>query len=83
MDSKGMTFVILINQASAPIRKERLSSTNKARREASRNEFMEIDGVQHRVKGFGKINSSKNRPRARLGFVKSIRNELRKIQNLI
>ena len=33
-----MTFVILIDHASAPIRKERLSPTMKARREASRNE---------------------------------------------
>ena len=39
-DSKGTTFVILINHASSPIRKERLSPTSKARREASRNEFM-------------------------------------------
>ena len=34
-DSKETTFVILINHASAPIRKERLSPTSKARREAS------------------------------------------------
>ena len=39
-DSKGTTFVILINHASSPIRKERLSPTSKARREASRNKFM-------------------------------------------
>ena len=39
-ESKGTTFVILINHACAPIRKERLSPTNKARREASRNEFI-------------------------------------------
>ena len=49
-DSKGVTFVILINHASAPIRKERLSPTSKARREASRNEFMEKGGVPDRVK---------------------------------
>ena len=36
-DSKRTTFVILINNTSAPIRKERLSPTSKARREASRN----------------------------------------------
>ena len=35
MDSKVMAFVILINHASAPITKERLSPTSKARREAS------------------------------------------------
>ena len=38
-DSKGTTFVILIKHASAPVKKERLSPTNKARWEASRNEF--------------------------------------------
>ena len=36
-DSKGTTFVILINHTSAPIRKVRLSSMSIARREASRN----------------------------------------------
>ena len=41
MDSKGAAFVILINLASAPVRKERLSPTSKARREASRNKFVE------------------------------------------
>ena len=40
-DSKGAAFVILKNHRSAPIRKERLSPTSKARREASRNEFVE------------------------------------------
>ena len=34
-DSKATTFVILINHSSVPIRKERLSPTSKARREAS------------------------------------------------
>ena len=34
-DWKGATFVILINHRSAPIRKERLSLTSKARRKAS------------------------------------------------
>ena len=33
-DSKGTTFVILINHRSAPIRKKRLSPSSKARREA-------------------------------------------------
>ena len=44
-DSKEITFVILINHASAPDRKERLSQTSKARRGASRNEFMERSGI--------------------------------------
>ena len=39
-------FVILINHASAPIRRERLSSTSKARREASRNESWRRAGCQ-------------------------------------
>ena len=82
-DSKETTFVILINYAIAPIRKERLSPTSKARREASRNKLMEKGGMPDRVKSFAEINSVKNRLRARLGFVKSIRNGLRKVQNLI
>ena len=40
-DSKGTTFVILINHASMLVRKKRLSPTSKARSEASRNEFVE------------------------------------------
>ena len=82
-DSKGATFVILVNHASAPLRKERLSPTSKARREASRNEFMEKSGMPDKVESFREINSRENRPRARPGFVKPIRNGLRKVQNLI
>ena len=81
--SKGTTFVILKNHASAPIRKERLSPTSKARREASRNQFVEKDGMPDRVKSFREIDSTQDRPRARPGFVKPIRNGLRKVQNLI
>ena len=44
-DSKGTTFVILIDHRSAPIRKEGLSPTSKARREASRNRFVEKGGM--------------------------------------
>ena len=36
-----------------------------------------------RVESFREVDSSKNRPRARLGFVKPILNELKKKQNLI
>ena len=36
-----------------------------------------------RVKSFGEIDSRQDRPRARPGFVKPIRNGLRKAQNLI
>ena len=74
--------MILKNHTSAPIRKERLSPTSKARREASRNEFVEKGGMPDRVKGFREINSRQDRPRARPGFVKPIRNGLRKVQNL-
>ena len=75
--------MILINYASAPIRKERLSPMSKARREASRNEFMVKDGMPDRVKSFREINSRQDCPRARPGFVKPIRNGLREEQNLI
>ena len=75
--------MILINHRSAPIRKERLSPTSKARREASRNEFVEKSGVPDRLKSFREIDSRQDRLRARPGFVKPIRNGLRKVQNLI
>ena len=82
-DSKGTAFVILKNHTSALIRNERLSPTSKARREASRNEFVEKSGMLDRVKSFREIDSREDRPRARPGFVKPIRNGLRKVQNLI
>ena len=53
-DLKVTTFVILINHTSAPIRKERLSSTSKARREASRNKFVEKGGCQTKSKALEK-----------------------------
>ena len=81
-DSKEMTFVILINHASAPVRSERLSLTNKASREASR-KFMEKGKIPDRVESFREIDSRQDRPRARPGFVKLIQNGLRKVQNLI
>ena len=51
-DSKGTTFVILINHTSTPIAKERLSPTSKARRKASQNQFVEKSGMPDRVKSF-------------------------------
>ena len=83
MDSKGAAFVILINHTSTPIREKRLSPTSKARTEASRNKFVEKSGMPDRVKSFGEIHSRQERPRARPGFVKPIRNGLRKVQILI
>ena len=82
-DLKGTTFVIFINHASALVRTEGLNPTGKARREASRNKFVEKGGMPDRVKSFGEINGRQNLPRARPGFVKPIRNRLRKEQNLI
>ena len=75
--------MILINHASAPIRKKRLRPTNRARREANRNELVEKGGMPDRVNSFREIDSGENRPRARSGFVKPIRNGLSKEQNLI
>ena len=74
-------ILILINHASAPIRKEKLNPASKARREASRNEFVEKSGIPDRVKSFREINSRKNRPRARPGFVKPTGDGLSKEQN--
>ena len=75
--------MILINHSSAPIRKERLSPTSKAKKEASRSKFVEKGGMPDRVKSFREIDSRQDRPRARPGFVKPIRDGLRKIKNLI
>ena len=75
--------MILKDHRSAPIRKERLSPTSKARREAGRNKFVEKNRMPDRVKSFREIDSRQDRSRARPGFVKPIRNGLRKIQNLI
>ena len=82
-DSKGAAFVILINHRSAHVRKERLSPTSKARREACQNMFVEKGGMPDRVKSFREIDSRQDRPRAWPGFVKPIRDGLRKVQNLI
>ena len=82
-ESKGMTFVILRNHASTPIRKERLSPTSKGRKKASRNEFMKKGGIPDRVKRFRDINSSDYRSRGQPGFVRPIRNGLSKKQNSI
>ena len=75
--------MILKDYRSAPIRKKRLSPTSKARREASRNKFVEKGGMPDGVKSFREIDSRQDRPRAWPGFVKPIRNGLRKVQNLI
>ena len=63
-ESKKTTFVVSKNHASEPITKERLSRTGKARREASRNEFVEKGGMPVKVKSFREINSREVLPRA-------------------
>ena len=83
MNWKGATFVILMNHASTLIRKERLSPTSKARREASQNEFVEKGKMPNRGESFRETNSREDLLRAWPGFVKPIRNGLRKVQNLI
>ena len=75
-----MTFVILINHASAHIKKERLSKTSKEKSEASRNKFVKKDGMPDSGR---KVDSSENCLRARHGFVKPIQYGLRKVKNLI
>ena len=75
--------MILKNHASVAIRKERLSPTSRARTQTSQNKFVEKNGMPDRVESFGEVDNSENRPRAWLGFVKPIRNGLKKEQNLI
>ena len=69
---KGTTFVILKNHASTPNRKERLSSTSKAKRETSQNKFVEKGRMPDRVKSFQEVNSREDHSRAWPGFVKPI-----------
>ena len=61
--------------SSVPIRKE----SKQRKRVASQNKFVKKSRMPDRVESFGEVNSSKNRPRTRLQYVKSIRNRLRKI----
>ena len=44
----------LINHASAPIRKKRLSPTSKAKRKSNRNKFVKKGGSQTESKAFEK-----------------------------
>ena len=61
--------MILKNHTSVPIRKKRLGSTSKARREESQNGFMEKSGMPEReLKALEKY-CSKNCPKPLLGFV--------------
>ena len=76
---KKATFMILKNHASAPIKKERLSLTSKARMKATQNNFEEKGGVPDRIKSFREVDCSENSKRSRIGFVEPIQNGLRKI----
>ena len=83
-DLKEATFVTLKNHVIASVRKKRLSPPSKARRVASRNELMEKSGMPDRVESLGlSIDARIVRSRAQLGFVKSVRNGLRRVKNLI
>ena len=62
--------MILITPAIAQVKNERLSPTNKAKREASRNKFMEKSWLPDGVESFGQVDSREDHPRARPGFVK-------------
>ena len=78
VDSKRTTFMVFIDHASMSIRKERLSPTSKARREASQNEFIEKGRMPKRglalgaLKALGEISGREDRPRAWPGYVKPI-----------
>ena len=63
--------------------KGKIESNEQSNKEASRNEFVEKGEMPDRVKSFQEISSREDRPRARPEFVKPIRNELKKTQNLI
>ena len=60
--------MILKNHASTRVRKERLSSSIKARRASIRNRLVEKTGEADKVKTFREINSSKDCTRAPLGY---------------
>ena len=63
--SKRATFVVLINHASAPIRKRGLSPTSKARREAAEISLWKRAGCQTESKAFEKSKFSGRERRAK------------------
>ena len=74
--------MILKNHTSVTVGREGLCQFNKPRKEASRNKLVKESGMPDRVGNFGNIDTSKDCPRARLGFVKPIRNGLTKDKEL-
>ena len=76
-NSKGTIFVILKNHKHA-YQKEKIESNEQSKEGVWQSKFMKKSGMPDRVESGRKINCSKNRPKARLEFVKPIRNGLRK-----
>ena len=77
---KKATCLVLIKHISLTVRKSKLSLSNKARREASRNKIVKESRMLGSVKSLRRI---KNRSSAWVGFVKSIQNGQRKMKNFI
>ena len=69
---KNATFVILQNHSSAPVSKNRLSPSHKARRDASHNKLVKESEILDRAKGFREIDRSYSRLITWLWFVKPI-----------
>ena len=63
--------------------KGKIESNEQSKEGGQPKSVVEKGRMPDRVKSFRKINSRQDRPRARPGFVKPIRNGLRKVQNLI
>ena len=77
-DLNDVDVCALNSHASAPNKKERLSSTSKARKEANQNKFVKKGGMPDRIKSLEKVDHYKNRPRHGLGFVKPFQSVLKK-----
>ena len=63
--------------------KGKIESNERNKKGGQPRQVCEKGGMPVRVKRFVEINSRQDRPRPRLGFIKPIRNGLRKEQNLI
>ena len=87
LDSKerlfSLTGTLLKHYASVRVRKKKIKFIDKARREANQNIFVEESGMPVRAESQGKIDSGKDRPRARLGLVEPLRMGGNKMKNVI
>ena len=72
--------MILKSHTKASARKSEFVGQSREN-EACKNKLVEKNEVQDSAKSRGKINSGKDRPTARLRFIKPIRTEMRKIRN--